>query len=394
MRKLDPDSKRQWMMDRPRKVIAKLEPLLEFIIVRADGIDDRQRVKQPQFVVSVPQSYPATNRLNYSTYSRSMESTNQSNQNTQQLNDQSFKKQNLKCVVCNQPHSIYKCPTFQKLDLESRKRKVESLRLCQNCLRRHSQNKCTLSGCKHCGKFHNGLICDSVNRPSINTAVLQNTENRQEDSKSTLLPTINVIASDKVGRPVTLRALCDTGSQINLITTESLQRLKLPKQDSLITLNGISSSDAVATIGTTHIQITSRFSKNNSINIKAHVLKKITTQLPTSEIDKSDWDHILGLPMADPYFNIPAGIDILLGAEVYGTIIKSKIKRGENGAPIAQSTKFGWIVFGSSGTVQNKNSIFHTISEIDDVNEGINASLQRFWALEKVQEKIPRRNFV
>ncbi|XP_050547126.1 uncharacterized protein LOC126908854 [Daktulosphaira vitifoliae] len=59
------------------------------------------------------------------------------------------------------------------------------------------------------------------------------------------------------------------------------------------------------------------------------------------------WKVPEGIDLADPSFNVPSKIDILLGAEVFFEALKTgQIKPLENG-PLIKETVFGWIVAGS-----------------------------------------------
>lgn len=60
------------------------------------------------------------------------------------------------------------------------------------------------------------------------------------------------------------------------------------------------------------------------------------------------WDHIHGLELADPSHMKAGSIDILIGAEIYGEIILHGLRKGPRGTPIAQQTKLGWILSGST----------------------------------------------
>ena len=56
-----------------------------------------------------------------------------------------------------------------------------------------------------------------------------------------------------------------------------------------------------------------------------HVLQpcKITTELPVCHIPlEGKWKHIKGLHFADPDLNVPRSVDLLLGADLFETIIQ------------------------------------------------------------------------
>lgn len=60
----------------------------------------------------------------------------------------------------------------------------------------------------------------------------------------------------------------------------------------------------------------------------------------------NSWPELEHLYLADPEYNTPNKIDILLGAEVYGKIIKEGLIKCPSGSPVAQNTALGWILSG------------------------------------------------
>ncbi|XP_046145625.1 uncharacterized protein LOC123988912 [Osmia bicornis bicornis] len=69
------------------------------------------------------------------------------------------------CFCCKQNHSIYKCPTFQKMTTSQRWDVVKRKQLCRNCLRPHA-GECKGPRCKLCGRFHNALLHGFANQQS------------------------------------------------------------------------------------------------------------------------------------------------------------------------------------------------------------------------------------
>ncbi|XP_043280372.1 uncharacterized protein [Venturia canescens] len=91
-----------------------------------------------------------------------------------------------------------------------------------------------------------------------------------------------------------------------------------------------------------------------------------------------------GIPLADPDFSVPDAVDLILGADAYGKVVRSQIRRGSPEEPIAQNTIFRWAIFGpcneahnSSGWVQHA-AVDHGFQALQDL-------LAQFW----VQEEVP-----
>ena len=77
------------------------------------------------------------------------------------------------------------------------------------------------------------------------------------------------------------------------------------------------------------------------------MLKKVTKDLPLHPIPLAlKWDHISDLELADPEFRTLARIDLLLGAEVFASILCDGGRTGPRGTPSAMNTCLGSVFFG------------------------------------------------
>ena len=77
------------------------------------------------------------------------------------------------------------------------------------------------------------------------------------------------------------------------------------------------------------------------------MLKKVAKDLPLHPIPLAlKWDHISHVELADPEFRTPARIDLLLGAEVFASILPDGRRTGPRGKPSAINTCLGWVRFG------------------------------------------------
>ncbi|XP_039315422.1 uncharacterized protein LOC105198944 [Solenopsis invicta] len=108
---------------------------------------------------------------------------------------------------------------------------------------------------------------------------------------------------------------------------------------------------------------------------------KITDFIPSLVVENQGWTHLKGLQLADPNYLSPGPVDILVGADTYGKIIDKGLIKGPSDTPIAQLTKFGWIISGPSQsnlkTVNTRG--FHVFIE-----ENLYNLLHRFWEFEEI----------
>jgi hypothetical protein len=92
-----------------------------------------------------------------------------------------------------------------------------------------------------------------------------------------------------------------------------------------------------------------------------------------------DWKHLEGLSLADPEYNKPGKIDILLGVEIFVEVICHGRRLGPRNTPTALNTEFGWVLAGSTGAqtdTQLVSTHFTSVMNGDDL-------LRRFWEIEE-----------
>ena len=88
-----------------------------------------------------------------------------------------------------------------------------------------------------------------------------------------------------------------------------------------------------------------------NVGVEAYMLKKITKDLPLHPDPaalKGNHVHVSDLKLADSDFRTPAHIDLLLGAEVFTSILCDSRRTGPQGTPSAINTCFGWMLFGKT----------------------------------------------
>ncbi|XP_063823731.1 uncharacterized protein LOC135073478 [Ostrinia nubilalis] len=129
--------------------------------------------------------------------------------------------------------------------------------------------------------------------------------------------------------------------------------------------------------------------KQWELQVRAHVLGTLTSVLPERKFALVDWPEIANIELADPNFNSPNKIDVLLGAETYCHILKEGLIKAPQGTPIAQDTYLGWIL---SGTIEDLRKECHhnvIVSMHAQVEE--NDLLKRIWELEPEPVSLKKR---
>lgn len=147
-------------------------------------------------------------------------------------------------------------------------------------------------------------------------------------------------------------------------------------------LSGVGHSTAGTIRTMVNLQIKSKYEPEFSLRVNALVIKNITGMIPRSTCSIGNWPHIQNKTLADPTFDHPGRIDILLGADIYKKIILPGVIHGDQHSPVAQRTVFGWILSGELEATHRVNinpSIFTHHSCID-----IDIRLKTFWEIEDV----------
>ena len=268
-----------------------------------------------------------------------------------------------KCVLCAAPHKLYACGQFNQMSVPERKDVINKFKLCFNCMNfGHQVTSCNYPGCPQCGKKHNSkLHVDSTFLPEpghpiqteikISTqdnAVLHVNNSRKHISNTTstvLLATAIIYIQDADGRPQRCRAVLDSGSQLNFITSSCAQRLRLNKTNISLSISGVGTMSS-STVRLMPCTITSHC-QNYHFTVEFHSLPTITEKLPNQMFDINQ----LNIPdnikdnLADPQLNIPASVDILFGSELFYDIFLGARQQLSKHISV-HHTKLGWILVG------------------------------------------------
>ncbi|XP_019885866.2 uncharacterized protein LOC109610671 [Ooceraea biroi] len=199
----------------------------------------------------------------------------------------------------------------------------------------------------------------------------------------TILATAKVRILVTGGNSLVVRALLDQGSEVSLIRESLVQLLRLPRHRSLMHISGVGSRDVGATRGVVSLRLQSCVEPSDKFILQAYILPQFTRKIPSEPITSS-WEHLQGLPFADPDFAIPGPINLLLGANIYGLLLKSAIRKGPLNAPVAQETSLGWIVSRPTSQQSRRSGQVMTVSISSSSDVNLDEALQRFWEQEEV----------
>lgn len=186
--------------------------------------------------------------------------------------------------------------------------------------------------------------------------LLSNTSNSAVASTEVLLATAQVKVCSVENKPLYVRAVLDSCSTVSLISTRLIQALGLTTTHGNIQIAGIHGI-TTQTKKTINLSIYSTAKPNWNVNTSFWVLDKITENIPQFNIRKD----MISIPdachLADPNFHIPGQIDILLGADVYYSIVYGTPSRIPGNLLYLIETHFGHII---SGPVPSQNIIYNS----------------------------------
>lgn len=393
--KLDSDSRRHWELSLTRQALPTYDQLKSFIDARWQALELIPSPKITSSTVRKP-----SNHTNVKSLVAIANPTLQQEAQPQQRQRPS--KQYPPCAQCSGPHGIYKCQTFASLTFSDKLKTVQEKRLCANCLRNdHKLEQCTSTRtCRFCNANHNTLLHElpmpvsttTPLNPSTNavTAVSANlltasTFKQQTHSLPSVLLATAIILVQVDGTIHHIRALIDSGSQGSIITTATAHRLglKMEHLPSPIPVHGVGCSESGNCTKYVNMNLGSRYDSAVFIPVTALVMPHITSKLPEQQLPSNRWPHLHGLQLADPHYHIPNKVEILIGADIMAQCLKDGQVPQSNGAPFAQNTSFGYILFGQIHS-SNSVSVMCHANTIMASESSVDALLRSFWEIESL----------
>ncbi|XP_050423619.1 uncharacterized protein LOC126835225 [Adelges cooleyi] len=304
------------------------------------------------------------------------------------------------CLYCNaDSHQISRCFAFKKLTADKRKEFVTSKRLCFSCLRtNHMVSACpSKATCAKCGKQHNTLLhlqLDNLNtqKPTSSSPI---PENKSPDNSETppkfsglsrststvVLGTAVVRVLDRCGVAHPVRALIDSGSQVSVITLECASRLDLRREKSTTQIVGLSKNPVSKVKGKTRITFMPHHVSQPVLSADdVIILPEISGPMPANKLPLSVRERYKHLLLADPKFDSPSKVDLLIGGDRFPHIMQSRAEVLHHpGCPSAFETLFGWVIVGSVNTPCEAPWTTLSVTSAP----ALDTLISRFWAIEE-----------
>ncbi len=283
------------------------------------------------------------------------------------------------CSKCSADHGLYACEEFKALIFDEKSAFIKEKGLCFNCLRSgHNSKDCkSKTGCRICKKRHNTLL-HKPSDPKNNDSAPQTCLGHWGDTwcGATLLPTAMVNVQSASDQTFSLRALLDSGSQLSCITEKARKWLGLKSKRAEIEISELGGNFSAQSGSIVKLQLVPRSHK--AIHTTAVVLERLTKPLPAQPLRQINRQHLQGLQLADPSFNSPGEVDIILGGDVFEQVLGNQ-KKAIGGGLFARSTVFGWVISGKMlDCCTNRIQTFHVT---------LDEQLQKFWELEEIPQQ-------
>jgi hypothetical protein len=294
---------------------------------------------------------------------------------------------NRTCPLCKEDHTIHHCETFKGRSAEERREQVNHLRLCLNCLGRHRVRDCgSKNTCRTCAQRHYTLLHNYYKRPDPPTRAPESDPSASVNmvrplhlNRVVLIATAQVIVCSPTGKQTQTRALLDSGSEITLIAEHVVHQLQLPRTSSSVNICEIGETAAGSARFQTDILVKSRVHPEVQYTLTAMILPKLTGRLPRQHTAPVDTLLVNSDELADPYYFREAKIGLILGADIYGSLLRQGLRRSSCEQVAAQDTTLGWVVTGSVPAPEPNCAVFQCTSLEETTKE-----LHRFWETEKV----------
>lgn len=134
---------------------------------------------------------------------------------------------------------------------------------------------------------------------------------------------------------------------MNFISEDYMRRAGFSRTSFRTTILAVSDVKTTSAKGRTSFVVRPRNDHKIRISVEATVLQRISTRLPTSRVDEKSWRHLRGKILADPKYYEPGPVDIILGAELYVSLLQEGYHKGAKGEHDAFNTVFGWMLMGA-----------------------------------------------
>jgi len=163
------------------------------------------------------------------------------------------------CPLCKGTHRLFRCSKFTRMPPWQRYDYARQIRACYNCLQPFSKSHiCSTHACHVCNKWHHTLLHVNTQNSSASNKRSITSHNpsanewdsapaevntycslKSKPTNHVLLATAIVEVKNKYNQYVPCRVLLDSASQLNFISEKCVQRLRLSRTQTPVSIQGI-----------------------------------------------------------------------------------------------------------------------------------------------------------
>ncbi|XP_070141593.1 uncharacterized protein [Drosophila kikkawai] len=280
------------------------------------------------------------------------------------------RRPNSSCYHCSGDHILRRCAAFLALDCYKRKDIVSRANVCINCLSKaHALSRCTSNkSCQICGQRHHTLLhfpALAQDRSSSHTSlhpVRSATTHPDAPTAGENVPQQGLQSTSGQNPDASYRCYSATsanGASRNVLLATARIAVRNPVNWLQAVINALIDQGSEATIVSKHV-------------VQSLHLRRCNTRA-----------SIFGVgPEGDPNYARSKRVDLILGVDMLAQIMLPDTRIGLPGEPIAQNTRFGWILSGRAEGVREATQLRCHRVQLDT-----EALLKRFCEVESVPDR-------
>lgn len=223
----------------------------------------------------------------------------------------------------------------------------------------------------------------------------QSSGSESEQLAGTVVLLATAVISVQVGLNLyPCRAMCDPGSQMNLMTRRCARRIRARIGLCNRFISGIGNKSGITLTHSVVVSMRARCNSKFVFTSEFTVIDELVNQLPGQALPAMVLPS--GIDLADPEYNLLGEIDMLLGAGIWSNIVGSRMYRSPVGT-LVQETDFGYVVLGRI-PVQSMPVLASAVAvqgmpelEQENVSDAsiaeLNTTLKQFWEMEELEGK-------
>lgn len=200
-----------------------------------------------------------------------------------------------------------------------------------------------------------------------------------------ILGTAQIKIMGPQGEEATIRALCDNGSQVNLITLSAVEKINGKIQFGQTNFCGVGGKSIGNSLG--EIWLSIKVAEQSFIFNKFYVVRNITNYCPNSTDAK--WNKLKG-NLADENYNKSGKIHAFLGVGIWIQIIEPGIIKSKDKLAVAHQTMLGYIILeNNEDPYKSQNPYIGSVMKGPSI-KNLMEIMQKLWQVEEVPQKIKR----